>query len=98
MFTFFLSNPRPLTRSQWEILLLRENQLLGPLVLQPKERTVKAQPKGNGGIGGHKANMVEVNSNSFRLESSLPIVNSITFSSEWWLESGTNIHICIDHS
>ena len=35
---------------------------------------------------------------SFRLDSSLSIVNSITFSSDWWLDSGANIHICTDRS
>ena len=50
-----------------------------------KKEPVKTQPRGNGENGGHKVNMVELelNSNSFRLDSSLPIVNSITFSSDW---------------
>ena len=52
-----------------------------------KKEPVKAQPRGNGRNGRHKVKMVELNTDSFRLDSSLPIVNSITFSSDWWLDS-----------
>jgi len=61
-------------------------------------KPVIAQPRGNKENGGYKVNMVELNSNSFRLDSSLSIANSITFSSNWWLDSGANIYICMDHS
>ena len=71
---------------------------MAPQCFNRKKEPVKAQPRGNGGNGGHKVNMVELNSNSFRLDSSLPIVNSITFSPDWWLDSGANIHICTDRS
>ena len=45
-----------------------------------KMEPVKAQPRGNGENGGHKVNMVELNSNSFRLDFSLSIVIFIAFS------------------
>ena len=48
-----------------------------------KTEPVKAQPRGNGRNDGHKVNMVELNFKSFRLDSSLPIVNSIIFFSDW---------------
>ena len=54
-----------------------------PQCFNRKKEHVKAQPRGNGENDRHKVNMVELNSNSFRLDSSLPIVNSITFSSDW---------------
>ena len=69
---------------------------MAPKCFNQKKEPVKAQPRGNGGNGGHKVNMVELNSNSFRLDSSLPIVNFITFSSDRF--SGANIHICTDRS
>ena len=71
---------------------------MAPQCFNRKKEPVKAQSRGNGENGVHKVNMVELNSNSFRLDSSLPTVNSITFSSGWWLDSGANIHICIDRS
>jgi len=63
-----------------------------------RKKSVKAQPRENRENGGHKVNMVELNFNSFRLDSFLLIVNSITFSSDWWLNSGANIHIYNDRS
>ena len=70
---------------------------MAPQCFNWKKEPVKTQPRGNGGNGGQKVNMVELNSNSFRFDSSLPTVNSITFPSDWWLDSGANIHICTDH-
>ena len=52
---------------------------MAPQCFNRKKEPVKAQPRGNGGNSGHKVNMVELNSNSFRLDSSLFIINSITF-------------------
>jgi len=75
----------------------RTNHLASKCFNQKKE-LVKAQPRENRENGGHKVNMVKLNSNSFRLYSSLPIVNSITFFSDWWLDSGANIHIYTDSS
>ena len=71
---------------------------LAPQCFNRKKEPVKVQPRGNGRNDGHKVNMVELNSNSFRLDSSLSIINSITFSSDWWLDSGANIHISTEHS
>ena len=59
-----------------------EERITWPQCFNWKKEPVKAQPRGNGGNSEHKVNMVELNSNSFRLDSSLPIVNSITFSSD----------------
>ena len=74
------------------------NNHLAPQSFNRMTELVKAQPNGNEGNDWHKVNMVELNSNSFRLDSSLPIVNSITFSSDWWLDSKANIYIYTDHS
>jgi len=79
-----------------DLLRLWENESHGTSIFQPEERTSQNSTKRNGGNGEHKVNMVELNSNSFRLDSSFPIVNSITFSSDWWLDSRANIHICTD--
>ena len=51
---------------------------MAPQCFNRKKEPVKAQPRGNGENSGHKVNMVNLNSNSFTLDSSLPIVNSIT--------------------
>jgi len=67
---------------------------LAPQCFNQKKKPVKAQPKGNRENGGHKVNMAELNSNSLMLDYSFSIVNSSTFFSDWWLDSGANIHIC----
>jgi len=71
---------------------------LAPQYFNRKKKSVKALPRGNGGNNVHKVNMVELDSNSFRLNYSLSIINSITFSSNWWLDSEANIYICIDRT
>jgi len=76
----------------------RRTNHLAPQCFNRRTESVKAQLRENEGNDGHKVNMVELNSNSFRLDSSLSIVNSITFSSNWWLDSEVNIHICTDRS
>jgi len=83
----------------WKILLcLGRTNRLESQCFNWKNEPVKAQLRENGGNNKHKVNMVKLNSNSFGLDSSLSILNSITFSSDWWLDSGANIHIYIDHS
>ena len=76
----------------------RRTNHLAPQCFNRRTESVKAQLKENEGNDGHKVNMVELNSNSFRLDFSLPIINSITFFSDWWLDSGANIHIYTDSS
>ena len=39
---------------------------MAPQCFNWEKEPVKAQPRGNGGNGGHKVNMVELNSNSFK--------------------------------
>ena len=58
---------------------------MAPLYFNQKLEPVKAQLRENGGNGRHKVNMVELNSSSFRLYSSLSIINFITFFLDWWL-------------
>ena len=62
-----------------------------------EDETIKAQPRGSGGNGGHKVNMVEVKSNSFRLDSSLSNCRLYHFLLRL-VDSGVNIHVCIGRS
>ena len=52
---------------------------LTPQCFNRKMEPIKAQPRENRETSGHKVNMVELNSNSFSLDFSLPIVNSNHF-------------------
>ena len=60
-----------------------------------KKEPAKPAPKGN---GSNKVNMIEMNPTSFRLASSSHLVNSLTASTDWYLDSGANIHVCNDRS
>ena len=93
---FLLQTQNFWPEDRWKILLYcgRMNHL-APQCFNRKKEPVKAQSRGK---GEHEVNMEELNSNSFRLDSSLPIVNSITFFLDWWLDSEANIHICTDRS
>ena len=65
---------------------------------QQKKEPFKSAAKENGENFEHKVNMVEQNTNKFRLVIVIPLVNSVTFSLYWWLDSRANIYICTDHS
>ncbi|XP_020247372.1 uncharacterized protein LOC109825063 isoform X2 [Asparagus officinalis] len=63
-----------------------------------KKAPIKTHVGGKGEEASHRVNMVENNSDSFRLASSSYVVNCTTFSDDWWLDSGANIHISSDRS
>jgi hypothetical protein len=65
---------------------------MAPQCFHRKKEPAKPVPKGN----ENKVNMIEENPDSFRCTSLL--VNSVTSSSDWWLDSGANIHVCNDCS